>query len=153
MTLGEAIGKTKQFAGFIKALGKLQEVAQAFESYDQAVNLRKAQVESLDARLSERSAQLAEIEGKIAAAGNEAQRITKDATEKAQATLNIARDQAQTLLAQARSELDTSRNEAQGVIARAAAAERQLKNATAELEAVNTRIEKAKAEALKVFGG
>lgn len=152
LTLAQACNETRKFGRMLKGLERLADVADALESADQAVADRRREEQALIARIEDRTAHLAIVEGSITAAVAKRIEVEREATDTAAQILAAAREEAEKTLAAARATENDARNAAQGVIARAAAAERQRKSAQDELAAVESRLEQAKAEGRKIFG-
>lgn len=153
MTTSEACAATAQFGRFIKGLARLQEVAAALEGADQLIRERQARADQVLASITEAEAKLASINSNGAAAVEAAAGIKAAAEASAAQIIASAREESDKTLAAARATEDEARNAATGVIARANAAERRLKVAQDELVGVEARIEQAKAEGRKIFGG
>lgn len=157
MSIAEACALTSQFGRFLKGLARLQEAAAALAGADQLIRERQAQAEALAINIAtsatEHDERLAKAQSASAEAVINASAAIADATAKAAEILAAARDEADRILVDARKAEFHANGKVTGANGKANDAERRLKVAQDELATVETRLEQAKAEGRKIFGG
>lgn len=153
MSISEACGVTRQFGRIVNGLQKLQEAADAFEHYEQAIVERTSRLESLDRKLEDRTAKLAELEAKATSAVTQAAATIEAANGKAGEIVNAARAEAEKILAAAKTDEQAARDRAGEAINRAIAAERELQTKSEALAEIEGKLETAEAERRKILAG
>lgn len=153
MTTSEACAAAAQFGRFIKGLARLQEVAAALEAADQLIRERQARADQVLTTITEAEAKLEETQAHVTAANEAATSATAAAQTKAAEILAAAREEADGILVTARKSEFHANGKVTGANGKAADAERRLKIAQDDLATVETRLEQAKAEGRKIFGG
>lgn len=149
MTLQEACATTQQFARFLKGLERLREAADALAGADQLVLERQALAARLEEQITEAKKAVHEEIARAAQVAADAEAAADAVRASAAADVAKARDLATLAAADAR-----AANEATVQAQReAAAALAEVEAATAELVAVRKKLEDAKAEARRRFGG
>lgn len=153
MTLVDACAATAQFGRFLKGMERLQQTAAALAGADQLLAERGEAAARLLAQIAAATAELEALKTEHESLSQRCAEQLATAQAAAASQLEIANTVAKKIIEDAHAEERQARSDAQDVVARAAAAARELNDAQAELERVNARISLVKAEALKSLGG
>jgi hypothetical protein len=148
MSIQEACNAARQFAVFVRAFGKLAEVADVLESSDQQVSEHLNRVASLQADADALAAQNLAAQDALAAAGLE----VEAATAQAAAIIEAANVEAATIAATCASNKAVVEAECAALQVERQEAVAARDAALAEEAAVLARIEEAKAAAHAIFG-